>query len=173
MPTRVCIDICPLYLNGTGLFSNLNDRTCYASCPIANYYRDPQASRSCVTGCSSSPNNSYADSTTMNCVQTCPTYPAMYYAYDGNWTCMTTCIGGTYVDPTTQKCVNSCPSGSILDTLTNTCVSACPYDSTVIYYADMTQSQPVCVLATACPSTYYGDFNTRLCTQTCTKGLIK
>lgn len=171
LPTRVCIDLCPLYLNGTGLFSDAG--MCYSTCVTASYYRDPQASRSCVAGCSNSPSNSYADLTTMNCVQICPAYPTMYYAYDGNWTCMTSCIGGTYISPSTQKCVNSCPAGNVLDPNTNTCVSECPYDTSNIYYADMTLPQPSCVLAGACPSGYYGDFNSRLCTQTCSNNTVK
>jgi hypothetical protein len=170
-PTRVCINICPLYLNGTGLFSDAG--MCYDTCVTNNYYRDPQASRSCVGTCSNSPNASYADPTTMSCVQTCPSYPVMYYAYDGNWTCQTTCVGGTFVDPTSQKCVSGCPSGTILDPNTNTCVSECPYDVSAIYYADLTEIQPICVLAASCPSGYYGDFNIRQCTQTCSTGLYK
>lgn len=60
-----------------------------------------------------------------------------------------------------------------MDTNTDTCVEKCPYDTTNIYYGDPTATEPLCVMASHCPATYYADFDTRMCTQTCSTGLYK
>lgn len=87
--TRVCIDICPPSLDGDGSFSD--DGMCYWTCMTPNYFRDPQANRSCQPVCSFDPDKYYGDNTTWKCVLDCPAYPIYYYAYDPDRLCRTDC----------------------------------------------------------------------------------
>jgi hypothetical protein len=62
--------------------------------------------------------------------------------------------------------VTSCPTNTLIDTTTNSCVAECP-DDTKIWYGNLVATQPICVIATNCPSNYFADYDAGICTQTC------
>ncbi len=128
IPTRVCIDICPVTTdNSPGLFgdpSTSPTRLCVAVCLTTGLYRDVANNRTCQPICTfNSSYKTYRDPTSMTCVAECPTYPQYLYAWGVNSTiaeCVSSCPTG-YMNDANMSCVVSCPN--LLDPTTNKCVS--------------------------------------------------
>jgi hypothetical protein len=166
--TKVCIDICPASLTDSGYFGDAGTTPtkCYPTCQTANTYRDAYT-RTCVTTCTfNNTVKTYADPTTMSCEAVCSNYPILLYADDSTKTCTTTCSSSYYKDASTQSCVSSC---ALLNPSTNTCVQQCPMDSSNLLYANGL-SPNICVVASQCPASTYGSYDTLQCVSTCPIG---
>ena len=169
--TRVCIDICPPSLTDSGLFGDENTsptRKCFGTCQTSGYYRDPEASRTCVTDCTYNDTyKSYKDPTTMSCEKVCSTYPQVRYADDNLKSCETGCAGSLKKNDADRTCVAVCPN--LYDPSTDSCVDKCPrYSTDGVLFANY--DTDTCVVAASCPASTYADSDNNECTGTCPEG---
>ena len=174
--TRVCIDVCPASLVDSGYFGDnmtTPTRKCFLTCQTANYYRDIAASRTCVSTCTyNSTYKTYKDPTTWSCEAVCSTYPQFRYADDNLKSCETSCAGSLRKNDATQKCVTTCPY--LYDPTTDKCVDICPTESSSgPLFANLTNNNNTCIVATSCPSNTNADTDSRTCTSSCPFGTYK
>lgn len=166
--THTCVSVCPA---SADLFGDPTSGKCVLYCPT-NRYADT-VTQSCVTNCNSAP-RLYAYDLTNECLQACP---APYIAFDVNNKCILTCPSPYFKNLTSNACslcpneclecitfeeCTSCKTGYKL--FSGVCNSSCSLSSPLVYANPLTDS---CIIAMLCPSGYFGNNASLVCTQTC------